>query len=153
MNAVDYSGEIMQCDYLRDRWIEDEVLQLALRFGEIDFDERAKSWIMLPRFPIAPRLGRASCAVLIKLPAAYPSVPPYGVFIDRDLELDDHYYPESGGFNQHADQGWAWLCLHPHAKDTTAWQPGRSVAEGDNLLILLVLVRAMLDEHARRIWS
>jgi hypothetical protein len=106
---------------------------------------------MLPRFPIAARLGRPTCAVLIKLPPAYPSVPPYGVFIDRDLRLGDHYYPEASRYNQHAGDGWAWLCLHPHANDTTAWQPGRSVAEGDNLLVLLMLVRAMLDEQARRV--
>jgi hypothetical protein len=141
----------MRRDTMRDRWVDDEVVQLALYFGEVEFDDQARSWIMVPRFPIASRLGRTDCAVLIKLPPVYPAVPPYGIFVDQDLELLEHYYPEATDYNEYAEAGWAWFCLHPRAKDTTTWQPGRSVAEGDNLLVLLALVRAMLDEQARRL--
>jgi hypothetical protein len=135
-------------DYLRQRWIAEEALILALGFGEIDYDEQDGRWVMLPRFPISRRLGRPSCALLIKLPPAYPAVPPFGVFVDRDLPLDLHYFPESGTLNPHAQHGWAWLCLHAAEHDKRAWRPGVSPQSGDNLLVLLTLVRALLDEAA-----
>ena len=136
-------------DHLRRRWVEDEVCRLALRFGEVEYDERAGSWVMLPRFPLGPRLGRPDCALLIELPPAYPAIPPYGVYVDRDLPLDDHYFPQDGDLNPHAHEGWAWLCLHARRGDSGAWRPGARVPDGDNLLVLLVLVRALLDGAAR----
>ncbi len=107
---------------------------------------------MLPRFPLAPGFGRANCALLVELPAAYPAIPPDGVYLDHDLPLDDHYFPYASEFNPYARAGWGWLCLHARRGDIRAWRPGARVAEGDNLLILLVLARALLDETARR-WA
>jgi hypothetical protein len=136
-------------DLLRLRRVEDEALLLGLHFGEVEYDDQAGSWIMLPRFPLSPRFDRKSCAMLIELPAAYPAVPPFGVFVDCDLTLLDHYFPDAGTLNPHANQGWAWLCLHARRGDIGSWRPSARVIEGDNLLILLVLARALLDEAVR----
>jgi len=132
-------------DYLRRQRIAEEVLLLALHFGEVEFDELAGQWVMLPHFPVSPRLGRVSSALLIKLPGAYPAVAPFGVYVDRDLPLDAHYFPDAGDLNPLAHNGWAWLCLHTPKGASSAWRPGASIADGDNLLTLLILVRALLD--------
>lgn len=139
-------------DYLRQRWVEEEACRLALHFGEVEYDECDGSWVMLPHFPLAPGLGRAATALLVELPAAYPAIPPDGVYVDRDLPLDDHYFPQASEFNPYAREGWAWLCLHARRGDKAAWRPGARVGAGDNLLVLLVLARALLDESARR-WA
>lgn len=136
-------------DHLRWRWIEEEVLMLALRFGEVEYDRPDGRWLMLPRFPLSRRFDRPDCALLVKLPLAYPAVPPFGVYVDRDLPLDEHFFPDAGNLNPHAADGWAWLCLHAREGVRDAWRPGARPTDGDNLLVLLVLVRALLDGAAR----
>jgi hypothetical protein len=120
----------MRRDHLRERWIIEEVLLLALHFGEVEYDDVAGGWIMLPRFPISPRLGRDNCALLIKLPPTYPSISPHGVFVDRDLNLSGHYFPDADNYNEHADDGWAWLCLHAPGEDPATWQPSAPMSSG-----------------------
>jgi hypothetical protein len=134
---------------LRMQRIAEEVLLLAWHFGEIEYDDQHGRWVMLPRFPLPPRIGRPDCALLIKLPLEYPAVPPHGVFVDRDLPLDQHYFPAGSRFNPHSREGWAWLCLHAKEDDPSAWQPAARAADGDNLLVLLALVRALLDREMR----
>lgn len=135
-------------DLPRRQRVEEEVLLLGLHFGEVEYDDQKGSWIMLPRFPLSRRFDRADCAVLIKLPMAYPAIPPFGLFVDSNLPLHSHYFADGGKLNPYADQGWAWLCMHARQGDTRSWRPGPSAAQGDNLLVLLVLARALLDESA-----
>lgn len=131
---------------LRQR-LRDEVVLLGLYLGEVNVDEAAHSWIMVPRVPIPRQLGRASCAVLIVIPPAYPHVPPHGVYIDGDLDLPLHYFqgPHDDDF---AIQGWAWLCLHPPGAGASSWRPSRITTDGDNLITIMLLIQAMLTDLA-----
>jgi hypothetical protein len=133
-------------DHLRQRRIEDEVYLLALQYREVNYDDKHGHWVMIPRFPLPAGLGRLSCALLIEVPQSYPTVPPRGVYLDRDLDIGEHFFADPGHLNHYADKGWAWLCLHEADGQHSSWRPGQHAASGDNLLVMLLLVHAMLDE-------
>lgn len=132
-------------DVIRQRRVAEEALLLALHFHDVDFDDRDARWVMIRRFPLPPGLCRPVCALLFALPPAYPSVPPRGVFLDRDLGLPLHFLPERGPSNPYADDGWGWLCLLQDREQQGSWSPRRTITGGDNLLVLATLVRALID--------
>jgi hypothetical protein len=130
---------------LRRRRLEAEVAFLEPIYGPIEYDLESWRWLMVLQFPLPPGLQRPYSAVLIDLPRAYPAVAPHGVYLDRDLPLNDHFFAHSIELEEYHQQGWAWLCLHEERHHSSSWHPAAKAADGDNLYSILLLVSAMLQ--------
>ena len=132
----------------RLRRVYQEVLLLAEQYGVIDYDDEDGDWVHIPYFALPAGWDRQTTGLLIKLPRGYPHVPPDGFHIDRYLRTQDgrrveHYFEEQGGYNPYADRGWGWFCIH---LNQGRWRPTSDVGQGDNLLRLTALIRAILTE-------
>jgi hypothetical protein len=136
--------------HFRVRRVYQEALLLAQEFGVVDYDDEDGRWVHIPHFPLPVGWDRQYTGLLLELPSGYPHIPPDGFFIDRFLRTAaglrvEHYFEERGSYNPHADKGWGWFCIH---LDRRAWQPMSDVYQGDNLLKLAALIRAILTEIA-----
>ena len=135
--------------YLRAR-ILSEIAILAVRFGEVNFDEQGLEWVHIPVFELPTGWNQASTELLIDLPFTYPEVPPDGFYIEKNLaplngNSLEHYF-QHHEVNRHDHLDWAWYCIHP-AK--FSWQPSADITQGDNLVKYLELIRLALTEAAR----
>ena len=134
-------------NYWQKRIVQ-EVAILAVRFGNINYDEKRFAWIQLPDFELPPGWNQLKTDLLIELPAAYPEVPPDGFFINKNLRPTngrtlEHYFQDQSQHNRLAHLGWAWYCIHP---DKFIWTPSVSISRGDNLLKYIELIRLVLTE-------
>jgi len=127
-----------------------EIAILAVRFGEVNFDELAFSWVHILRFELPNGWNQTTTELLIDLPPAYPEVPPDGFYIEKNLtplngHSLEHYFQHDEYVNRHAHLDWAWYCIHPAG---FSWQPSMDVTRGDNLVKYLELIRLALTEAA-----
>lgn len=121
-----------------------EVELLRLRYGQVGFDDVAK-WVHILRFDLPKGWDRKTTGLLIEIPPAYPSTPPYDFFIDQRIRTKEgrtpkHYYQDS----KYKEQGWAWLCLH-----IQSWRPHPNVVDGDSLLTVTECIYTQLTELCR----
>ena len=138
----------------RSQRISQEVLLLAVAFGEANFDEVCFTWVHIPRYTLPGRWNRGTTALLIELPRAYPQVGPNGFYLDRGLRdrwgrTPDHYFEENDSYSKYAHLGWAWYCLHQEASRKGGWRASTDMMEGDNLLKYVELIRAILSRKGR----
>lgn len=134
----------------RKQRIQQEVILLARRFLEVDYDDEDFGWIRIPKFELPDGWSKRYTALLILLPPAYPDVPPDGFYIDKGLATKSgkppsHYF-QGRDHNRLYDKNWAWYCIHAE-KDN--WQPSANLLKGDNLLKYIELIRAVLTKIAK----
>jgi len=102
---------------------------------------RKGAWVVVLDFTLPRGYNRSNSDLAIRLPEAYPDVPPDGFFLDGGLRFRGggvpHYF-ESGPvlafrmqppLQNRRDDGWAWACLH-----IRQWRPAASVLRGDSLV-------------------
>lgn len=134
----------------RGQRIVQEVLLLAMAFGEVNFDENCYTWVHIPRFRLPVGWNKATTELLIELPSAYPQVGPDGFYLDKRLRdrwgrNPDHYFEEESRHNKYAHLGWAWFCLHQEPSKRGGWKATSNVMDGDNLVKYVELIRAILS--------
>lgn len=129
---------------LRMKRLKQEVLALAVQYGEVQWDDKTGSWIIIRWFPLPKGLGKPITRLLITLPSGYPIVPPnhYDFYMEKGLHLQHHYY-EYG--HKRDNEDWAWFCL-----EIEGWRPSSQIWNGDNLLTLMEMVTVALSALAEQ---
>ncbi len=122
--------------------LQQEVLALALHYGEVDFDDDEGTWVVVRHFPLPAFLRRAHSGLLFKLDVAYPEIPPYGAYLDRGLRLHAYYHDDTSDL---AAMGWAWFCCHFE----NGWRAKPDVWSGDNLMTAAAALSAALTALGR----
>jgi hypothetical protein len=130
----------------REQRILREARMLAAGYGAANYDDRAFSWIHVPRFRLPEGWNVRESGLLLDLPRQYPSLPPDGFYLLKGLRdargrSPSHYFQDSGSLNPHARRGWAWYCMHARH----GWRATADIVSGHNLLSYLELVRAILS--------
>jgi len=138
----------------RGRRILQEVVLLAMAFGEVNFDENCYTWVHIPRFRLPAGWNKATTELLVELPRAYPQVGPDGFYLDKRLRdrqgrTPGHYFEEKSRYNRYAHLGWAWFCLHQEPGKKGGWKATSDIMEGDNLVKYVELIRAILTRKRR----
>jgi len=133
------------------RRLLEEIAILAVRFGEINFDDIGFTWVHIPDFELPPGWNQAFTELMIDLPPLYPETPPDGFYIEKNLaplngNLLEHYFQHDDYVNRYTHQDWAWYCIHPAQ---FSWQPSVDITTGDNLVKYLELIRLALTEAAQ----
>lgn len=130
----------------KERRVVQEVLMLAQGYGAVNYDDRAFSWVHVPHFRLPGGWNLRETGILMDLPEHYPSLPPDGFYLTKNLRdrygrTPGHYFQEQGTLNPHAHRGWAWFCIHTHMD----WRSTTDIVSGHNLLKYLELIRAILS--------
>jgi hypothetical protein len=132
--------------------ILNEVAILAVAYGAVEFDEKAFSWVYIPRFPLPKGWNKRSTELLIELPPTYPWTPPTAFHMDKGLRRYGrsvaHYFEERD-MSRYSRKGWAYFCLHVKECGRGGWNPTDSVIKGDNLLKYTELIRTVLTKPPR----
>lgn len=130
----------------RMRRLKQEVLALAVQYGDVQWDSQEGTWVMIKAFPLPKGMGKTSTPLLILLPPDYPQVPPRHLdfYMDKGLPLagSGHYWEEG---HPMSSQGWAQFCL-----EIDNWKSSSDIWSGDHLLKLAETISTALTALARR---
>lgn len=112
---------------------EAEIHLLSTHFGDICYDEKDPSVVLILHFDLPTGYNRKDCEVVIDLGPRYPELPPQDFYLSRGLakrgRVSSHYFNRFDGKN-YCEQGYAWYSFH-----VKKWRPNpHSMLGGDNLL-------------------
>jgi len=130
-------------DSLRARRVDEEVRLLQGWFERVEYDAAGRNWVLVYDVPLPAGFNRPSTHALLLIPAEYPEVPPDGLFVDKGLNLPEHYVQQQSHNNPFGNKSWAWLCAH---FDGNSWRPAADVGSGDNLVTLMGLYTTIFHE-------
>lgn len=91
-------------------------------------------WVCIPGYPLPPGWGKAVTDVAFQIPASYPGVPPYGIYVPEGLTFNGtkpNNYTEPASNQPPFGGTWAVFSWQPGEKE---WRPSSSVRSGTNLL-------------------
>lgn len=145
--------------------VQDEVIQVLApvygdRPGQLTWDERDGTWVAIKQVPVSPTLtrdGRRLIDVLVLIPKEYPHIPPHGIYCDLSLECIGGFFVECENFHypelqrELRDRGWAFLCFRISEVQGVGWQPSDTVNRGDNLLTVVHLGLALIEEQRKKV--
>jgi len=138
--------------------LETEALYLAQRYGSVNYDAQAGTWLYIERFPVGPGWDRTHVALLLDVPhgtPGYPQVSPTWFWTDRNLKTREgkpinHFFisASSHANPRYLEKGWGHFCVH-----VKSWHPasGKNLLRGDSFLTYIELIRVIL--HDRRTLS
>jgi len=146
------------------RRVQEEVFQVLApvygdRQGRLTWDETDGTWVAIKQVPISPMLtqgGRGLIDVLVLIPQEYPHIPPHGIYCDMLLKPIGHFFIGWKDFHypelQHelANRGWMFFCFRINEAQEAGWRPTNEVGRGDNLLTVVHLGLALLEEVGKR---
>jgi hypothetical protein len=61
-----------------------ELALLRSAYPNLRFEENGW-WLWIPRYPLPPGWNRDATDVAVQVPSAYPSTPPYGIYVPTGL--------------------------------------------------------------------
>lgn len=101
-------------------------------------------WFVIKRLALSTGWNKPETAVLVLIPAGYPTIPPDNFYTDADLRLSTGVAPGNSSPNQTV-AGRPLLLFSFHI-EAGGWCPGAGAADGHNLLTFVHGIRHRLAE-------
>jgi hypothetical protein len=121
-------------------------------FEGVEFDETKLDFAVLRKFRLPPNWYQPWTRIRIDFPAAYPTAPPLGWYMDPNLNIRgwrsaNHHFPNKAFHGAQAHAGWAWYCCWIESQQQPgSWCPPAACnpRARDNLWSFLEVVRSAL---------
>lgn len=119
-----------------------EIRLLMRRFGEVDYEERFFSWLVVRRFPLPRGFRPRNTNLLLWIPELYPLIPPCSFAVSSELKKEGVDITSLNNLKPYEFFGWAYFQL---PLQSNSWRPRYNISSNDNLLTLMNQIYEFLD--------